>query len=59
VIDEIGPLELRGEGFCDVLKKVLTVRRKKMILVVRKGLAEKIKEYFGISAIEINFITDI
>ena len=27
VIDEIGPLELKGEGFCDVMKEVLAMRK--------------------------------
>ncbi len=48
VIDEIGPLELRGEGFCTVLKEVLAVRKEKIILVVREGMAEQVKKYWGI-----------
>lgn len=48
VIDEIGPMELRGEGFCDVLKDVLSARKEKIILVVREGMEEKAIEYFGI-----------
>lgn len=46
IIDEIGPLELRGEGFHDVLKEVLSQREEKVLLVVREGLTEKVKEYF-------------
>ena len=46
VIDEIGPLELRGEGFHDVLKEVLVQRKNKLLLVVREGLVEKVKEHF-------------
>jgi len=53
VIDEIGPLELKGEGFCDVLKEVLSVKREKILLVVREGITEKVKEYFNIHDIEI------
>jgi nucleoside-triphosphatase THEP1 len=52
VIDEIGPLELRGEGFCDVLKEVLAKRKEKIILVVREGMVEKVKVYFNISRAE-------
>ena len=48
VIDEIGPLELRGDGFCGVLKEVLIVRREKILLVVREGMAENIIDHFGI-----------
>ena len=49
VIDEIGLLELRGEGFYEVLKEVLAVRQEKIILVVREGLAEQVKVHFNIS----------
>lgn len=47
IIDEIGPLELRGNGFHDVLKEVLASRNDKLVIVVREGMAEKVKEYFG------------
>jgi nucleoside-triphosphatase THEP1 len=53
VIDEIGPLEIRGDGFCDVLKEVLSVRKEKLLLVVREGMAEKVKDYFKMSDAEI------
>ncbi|MDP4264118.1 MAG: nucleoside-triphosphatase [Bacteroidota bacterium] len=57
-IDEIGPLELRGEGFCSALKEVLQDRRKgRIILVIREGIQEKVREYFNIKeAAEINDI---
>ena len=57
VIDEIGPLELRGEGFCKVLKEVLAVRQEKIILVVREGLAEQVKVHFNIK--EVLIINDV
>jgi len=51
VIDEIGPLELNGTGFSEVLKSLLADRNaiagKNLILVVREGLAEKAAEVFG------------
>lgn len=50
VIDEIGPLELRGEGFHDVLKEVLSQRPERILLMVREGLAERVKEHFNIPA---------
>jgi nucleoside-triphosphatase THEP1 len=46
VIDEIGPMELRGEGFSNILKEVLANRKENTLLVAREGLAEKVKEYF-------------
>jgi nucleoside-triphosphatase THEP1 len=52
VIDEIGPLELKGQGFCEILKKVLAVRKKNIVLIVREGMAEQVKEYFNIDETE-------
>lgn len=46
VIDEIGPLELRGNGFHDVLKEALEQRHDKILLVVREGLEEKVINHF-------------
>jgi nucleoside-triphosphatase THEP1 len=46
VIDEIGPLELKGEGFYEVLTDVLTMRREKILLVVREGLIPEVKKVF-------------
>jgi nucleoside-triphosphatase THEP1 len=48
VIDEIGPMELRGEGFHAILKEALAQRKSNLLLVVREGMAEKVQEYFGI-----------
>ena len=53
VIDEIGPMELRGEGFCNVLKQVLELRKEKIILVVREGMANQVKDYFNITNSEL------
>src|SRR5689334_7055186 len=54
IIDEIGPLELRGEGFHDVLNEVLEKRKGKIILVVREGSAELVKELFKTGAMLIH-----
>lgn len=48
IIDEIGPLELRGEGFSLTLKEVLSTHTGNLLLVVREGLAEKVIAHFGI-----------
>jgi nucleoside-triphosphatase THEP1 len=55
VIDEIGPLELGGGGFCDILKEVLSLRPEKLLLVVRdkNEMVEKVKEYFGLTGAEV------
>ncbi len=51
VIDEIGPMELRGEGFSDVVKEVLANRKHNILLVVRdkEDMVEKVKVYFNIT----------
>jgi nucleoside-triphosphatase THEP1 len=59
VIDEIGPLELRSEGFYNVLKEILEVKKEKLLLVVREGTTEKIKDHFMISGTVINSIDEI
>lgn len=50
IIDEIGPLELKGEGFHDVLKEVLGGRKGKLLLVVREGYEAKVTDLFGFTA---------
>lgn len=57
VIDEIGPLELRNKGFSDMIKDVLATSEQNVILVVREGLAQQVKEYYKIDEAEI--INDI
>lgn len=59
VIDEIGPLELRGEGFCEILKELLAARQEKILLVVREGMAEQVRDLFKINATEVNSIEKI
>jgi nucleoside-triphosphatase THEP1 len=62
VIDEIGPMELRAEGFSDILKEVLATRKYNILLVVRdkEDMLEKIKRYFYIiNAVEINDISTL
>ena len=48
VIDEIGPLELRGEGFSEILKQVLRERNGSTLLVVREGILDKVVDHFKI-----------
>lgn len=58
IIDEIGPLELRDEGFADVLKNMLRneERAYNILLVVRDGLLEKVIDYFGMGASELKIV---
>lgn len=50
IIDEIGPLELRGEGFHDILNEIPAGRTGKLLLVVRDNdeMPEKIKAHFNL-----------
>ena len=62
VIDEIGPMELRGEGFSDVLKEVLAKRQHNILLVIRdkEDMVKKVKTYFNIiEAVQIHDIAII
>lgn len=62
VIDEIGPIELKGEGFSEALKEVLAKRQHKTLLVIREKdeMVEKVKVYFGISdAVIINQLSAV
>ena len=59
VVDEVGPLELRGDGFYAVLKEVLAARREKIVWVVRAGLAELVKECFMTGATVIGSMDQI
>lgn len=53
VIDEIGPMELRGDGFNDILKEVLTNRKGRILLVVREGLVEKVTTQYDLHEVVI------
>lgn len=50
VIDEIGPLELCGEGFAPLLRRALAERGPGLVLVIRQGLVASVTERFGIDA---------
>ena len=53
VIDEIGPLELREEGFYKVLNEVLKNHVAQLLLVVREGLVGKTKKLFKLNEVHI------
>ncbi len=62
VIDEIGPVELRGEGFHEVIKEIIASgnERQKIIFVVREGLVEQVEESFQIkNAVIIKKVSDL
>ncbi len=51
IIDEVGPLELKGEGFGEELKELLNSIDDsfKVIIVVRESLVEQVVTYFEIA----------
>jgi nucleoside-triphosphatase THEP1 len=54
ILDEVGPLELRNEGFAYLIRQLLQAMPldKQLILVVREGLAETVAAHFGIQPAE-------
>ena len=48
VIDEAGPLELRGEGWAGRISELISQNRWHIILVVRKSLIDEVASKFGI-----------
>jgi len=50
VVDEIGPLELRGEGFSEILKEILhsASNQQKILLVIRETILEAVIQYYGL-----------
>ena len=53
VLDEIGPLELRGEGFAEILQEVMLRQQANLVLVIREDLVTPVTEKFSITADEI------
>ncbi len=47
LIDEIGPMELKGEGFAGVFGEILRERKGKLVVVIRDGLIEEVCKEFG------------
>jgi nucleoside-triphosphatase THEP1 len=48
VIDEAGPLELRGEGWAQRIQELLNKNESQIILVVRKSLVRQVMDKFNI-----------
>lgn len=60
ILDEIGPLELRDEGFAFFLHRLLkdaSTIRKGVILVVRNTALEPVKIHFGLHRFEVKEIS--
>lgn len=48
IIDEAGPLELRGEGWAGRISELLNINQWQIIVVVRKSLVDEVIRKFGI-----------
>lgn len=50
VVDEIGPLELKEEGFSGILKEILrsASNQQKILLVTRESILEQVIQFFGL-----------
>ncbi len=53
LVDEIGPLELNGNGFHLSLVPIFKNRNEKMLFVVRAGLVDKVCAYYNLTAVQI------
>lgn len=49
VIDEIGKLELEGEGFTPALKALISASSWNLLLVIRTSLLKEVAQYFKLS----------
>jgi nucleoside-triphosphatase THEP1 len=49
IIDEAGPLELRGEGWAGRIGELLKSKKRQIILVVRRSLVDEVIRKFGIT----------
>ncbi|MBI5239044.1 MAG: DUF2478 domain-containing protein [Elusimicrobia bacterium] len=49
VVDEVGPLELRGDGWSAGLDALVRGRRKPMVWVVRQGLVDEVRLRWGLA----------
>ena len=47
IIDEVGPLELRGKGFSEILRHLLShLQKTDILLVVRENIVDEVIEHF-------------
>ena len=56
VIDELGPLEMSGKGWSDLIGKILQEYPRPMIWTVRRSLAEKMAVRWNVGKVDIIFL---
>ena len=52
VIDEVGPLELKGKGWAESINELISKCNKILILVVRDDAVEEVKNYFKLEQVK-------
>jgi nucleoside-triphosphatase THEP1 len=57
IVDEVGPLELRGEGWSGRIRELLLESAATLIFAVRKNLAEAVTDKFGITGATVIDVT--
>ena len=58
VIDELGPLEMSGKGWSDLIGKILQEYPRPMIWTVRRSLAEKMAVRWNVGKVDIIFLKE-
>ena len=58
IIDEVGPLELKGKGWSDRITGLIHETRVILILAVRKNLTEAVTDKFGIAPAAVTEVTN-
>ena len=53
IIDEVGPLELKGEGLWPALKDIISNPMRKCLIVVRKSILKKFLDMLGKSEVKV------
>lgn len=56
LLDEIGPLEIKGGGFSILLTDLLNFYRGHLILVIRSGLVEEVISHFNLGRFQIEIV---
>jgi nucleoside-triphosphatase THEP1 len=57
IIDEVGPLELRGQGWHGTISELLKESNSTIILAVRKNLIQDVTEGYGLSGVDVLDVT--
>lgn len=57
IVDEIGPLELKKQGFCEILNEILNTESSlQIILVARESLVKDVINFFRLNEYEVELL---